>query len=215
MRLEPFSSWPKAWDPEVQRVLQRARDLGIPSLRIKVKFGTLRIQEGGEGLQPAVEEADRATQVICPVCGGERARQQGATLQYCDRCLPDRDAGGKIEWIEQIHSEASGPRSHSLLDVGDFPFPTYFTVVSHYGATGEGITVSVLMSFAHDADDLRQQVADHIEPYFASKAEYFPQLMALGDTEDLIPPRVKSFIHAPDSIDCDFSYFGRFHLNQA
>lgn len=215
MRLEPFSSWPAPWDPEVQKVFGLARELGIPKLRVKVKLGTLRVQEGGEALVAAIQAADRATQTVCPACGGLRARQVGFTLQFCNACEAAGDAGPNVQWIEHIHPYQLGPETVTPIDVDQLAFPTYFTMVGHYYATGEGLTVHLLMGHAWDAAALRQQVDRHVEPYFSSRAEYFSGLVLPKDLEDLVPPRIKGFVDDPESIRGSLIYFSKFHLNRA
>lgn len=215
MRLEPFSAWPSAWDAEVQKVFQRARELGIPKLRVKVKLGTLRIQEGNEALVSAVEAADRATQIICPVCGGPRSRQQGVDLQLCVSCAAEGDDGPGVQWIEQINPHELGPKAVSLIDVDTFSYPTDFTVLSLYEATGEGFTAEVLMGYAHDVDALRALVTDHIDSYFASHAEYFPALVIPEEIEDLVPARVRAFVDDPETIRGNFIYHFKYHLNRS
>lgn len=215
MRLEPFSAWPATWDREVQKVLLLAGQLGIPKLRVKLKFGTLRIQGGDERLLAAIQAADRATRTICPICGGARERQQGVTLQFCKACEADGDAGGRIAWIEEIDSNQPRLRAMNLGDIDTFSFPTHFTAVSHYEATGEGVTVAVLMAYAHNADSLRQQVTDHIEQYFAAHADYYPSLVVQDEIEDLIPGKVKTFAADPKLIAGHFIYFFKYHLNRS
>jgi len=214
MRLEPFSAWPAPWDPEVRKVFQFARELGVPRLRVKVKLGTLRVQEGGESLRVAIKAADHATQTICPVCGRARARQTGVTLQFCGTCESEGESGSRVQWIEQIDPNQPGPKAVPLSDVDTFTYPTDFTVISTYEATGEGFTAEVLMAFAHDADGLRALVNDHIDSYFASHAEYYPQLVIAEEMEDLVPPRVKAFVYDPDTIRGNFVYHFKYHLNQ-
>lgn len=214
MRLEPFSAWPAPWDAEVRKVFEQARVLGIPKLRVKVKLGTLRIQEDGGALAAAIAAADRATQTICPVCGGRRERQQGVTLQFCTACEEVGDSGPGVQWIDHLLPDQPGPRSVALIDVDEFAFPTYFTAVSHYMATGEGVTVHLLMGYAHDVAGLRQQVNDHIESYFSSHAEYFPSLVLPEGLESLVPLRIKSFVDDPHSIRGDLIYFSKYHLNR-
>lgn len=215
MRLEPFSAWPAPWDPEVQKVFALARELGIPKLRVKVKLGTLRVQEGGEALVAAVQAADRATQTICPACGGLRARQVGVTLQFCNACEAAGEAGGNVQWIDQLHPESSGPKAVPRIDTEQFQYPTYFTAVSHYVATGEGITVHLLMAYAHDSSALGRLVDEHIEPYFSSHAEYFPNLVLPEELSELMPPTIKRFIDNPESVRGNLIYFAKFHLNRS
>lgn len=215
MRLEPFSAWPAPWDQEVQKVLLLAEQFGIPKLRVKVKFGTLRIQEGDERLLAAIQAADRATQTICPVCGGARERQQGVNLQVCGACEAEGGAGDRIAWIDEIHSDQPRPKARNLSDIDTFAFPTYFTAVSHYAATGEGVTLAVLMAYAQNAESLRQQVTDHIEHYFASHAEYYPSLVVPNEIEELVPAKVKTFAAAPNLIAGNFIYYFKYHLNRS
>lgn len=215
MRLEPFSGWPAPWDAEIQKVIELARELGIPKLRVKVKLGTLRIQEGGEALVASVDAADRATQTICPACGGQRARQAGVTLQFCSACEAAGDAGPNVRWIEQLDPESSGPKAVTRIEVEQFEFPTYFTVVSHYEATGEGVTVQILMAYAHNANSLNRLVDEHIESYFSSHAEYFPSLVLPEELRDLVPPKIKGVIDEPNSIRGNLIYFAKYHLNRS
>ena len=215
MILEPFSAWPVAWDAEVQKVFQLARDIGVSRLRVKVKLGTLRVQEGGEALVAAVEAADRATQMICPVCGGVRAPQQGVDLQFCVVCEDAGEAGARVQWIEQIDPNSSGPKPMALCDVYSFTYPTDFTVISTYGTTGEGHSAELLMAFAQDADALRRLVNDHIDSYFASRAEYFSGLVVPSDFEDLVPPRVKAVLDDPETIRGNFVYHFKYHINRS
>lgn len=215
MRLEPYSAWPVPWDTEVQKVVQKARELGIEKLRVKVKLGTLRIQEGGEELAETIAAADRATQIICPACGGVRARQQGVTLQLCASCQAQGNTGPGVQWIEQLNPDQLGPKAVTLHDVDRFTYPTHFTVVGHYAATGEGVTVHLLMAYAHDTASLRRLVDAHIEPYFSSRAEYFEGLVLLEEFEDLVPPKVRAFVNDPSSIRGNLIYFSKFHLNRS
>lgn len=196
-------------------MFRKARELGIPKLRVKVKLGTLCIQEGGEDLAEAVAAADRATQTICPVCGGMRARQQGATLQFCASCEAQGNTGPGVQWIEQLNPDQPGPKAVALIDVDQFAYPTHFTMVSHCMATGGGVTVCLLMANADNAEELRQRVHEHIESYFSSRAEYFQGLVVPEDLEDLVPPKIRAFADNPDSIRGNVIYFSEYHLNRS
>lgn len=103
----------------------------------------------------------------------------------------------------------------SLMDIDQFTYPTYFTVVGHYMATGEGVTVHLLMGYADDAAALRRQVDDHIESYFSAYAEFFPSLVLLDELQDLVPPKIRGFIENPNSIHGSLLYFAKYHLNRS
>lgn len=226
MKLEPFSDWPAPWDAEIQKVFRLAQDLRVKRLRVKVELGTLRIQEGGSKLQAAVDSADRATQVICPVCGGDRARQSGYELTFCPGC--EADTGTKVLWMNEVKPysptssgrpstklERPAPKPFEMKALDAFPFPGFFSVVSDYAATGEGVIVHLLMAYADNADDLRKVAVGHLSEYFAASADIYPELFVPQALAAHIPSYLHAFVDDPDSIRGDFLYFSCFRLNRA
>lgn len=227
MKLDPFSSWPAAWDHEIQKVFRLAQELGIKKLRVKTKLGTLRIQEGGARLMAAVDAADRATQIICPACSGARPRQKGHDLELCPAC--ERAPEATIEWIDQVipytpavprpHRTRSkrpvAPQPARIDELEQFSYPGFYTVASNYAATGEGVVIDILMGYADNAAELRKLALEHIPEYFAKHADYYPQLVVPPELASLVPPHVSEFVEKPDSIRGDFLYFSRYRLNRS
>lgn len=217
MKLEPYSGWPAAWDVEVRKVLRLAEQLGVRKLRVCEKLGTLRIQEGGKKLLAAVDAADRATQVICPACGGKRERQQGVELQFCAACQADPAAAVRMhtQWIDGMTYQAEPPTAVAFDAVDELQYPCFFTMSMKYGATGEGITLAILMAYANSGRDLREQVRLHIQDYFSSGGRFYSGLVVPDGFEDLLPKRVKKYVAAPETIQGNFEFFCRYHLNLA
>lgn len=227
MKLEPFSSWPASWDPEIQKIFRLAQQLGVKRLRVKTKLGTLRIQEGGAKLMAAIEAADRATQIVCPACGGARPRQTGHDLELCPAC--SEEPGATIEWVDRVTpytpADPVPRRTRSTSKVAvqplkidqleQIPYPGLFTVASHYSATGEGVVIDILMGYARDAAELRSLTLEHIPEYFARYADYYPQLFVPAELSSLMPAHIQKFVDKPDSIQGAFFYLSRYRLNRS
>lgn len=230
MKLEAFSAWPAPWNDEVQRVLALAQYLGIRKLYVKVKLGSLRIQGGGRRLVAAVDAADKATSGICVSCGEAATRSKAIDLPLCPICSGKDLASLNIEWFTRIaptieieaamHREAakSLPKlktSWSIREIDGFSFPTFFTTVVTYAATGEGVLVNFLMGYAGNADDLRTQVSEHIPAYFAEGADVYPRLFVPKGLAIHVPHRIRQFVRAPDAVAGMFSYFSSYRLNRS
>lgn len=230
MKLEAFSAWPAPWNDEVQRVFALAQYLGIRKLYVKAKLGGLRIQGGGRRLVAAVDAADKATSGICVSCGQPATRAAAIDLPLCPHCSRKDLTSLKIEWLAGIaptieveaavHREAakSLPKlktSWSIQEVDGFSFPTFFTTVVTYAATGEGILVNFLMGYARNADDLRMQVSERIPSYFAEGADVYPRLFVPKGLAIHVPRRIRQFVRAPDTVAGMFSYFSSYRLNRS
>lgn len=214
LKLEPFSGWPTAWDREVRKVLRLAEQLGIRKLRVNHKLGTLRILEGGKRLLAAVDAADRATQMICPVCGGERERQKGVELQLCVTCQADPGAVQRMPWVDGATYQREQPASVAFDAVDELPYPCFFTIALSYAATGEGVTHAILMAHASSEAQLREEVRLHIEDYFSSSARFYSGLVVPHGFEDLLPKRVRKIVVSTATVQGSFSFFCRYHLNR-
>lgn len=227
MKLEPFSGWPAPWDDEIQKVFRLAQDLDVKKLRVKTKLGTLRIQEGGAKLMAAVDAADRATQVVCPACGGARPRQTGYDLELCPACTGK--PGATIEWVDRVipytPADPIPRRTRSkpkvvvqplqIDELEQFSYPGLFTVASYYSATGEGVVIDILMGYAHDAAELRSLTLEHIPEFLAKHADYYPQLVIPTELASLVPAHIQKFVDKPESILGSFFYLSRYRLNRS
>ncbi|TAM22854.1 MAG: hypothetical protein EPN60_16215 [Nevskiaceae bacterium] len=118
-----------------------------------------------------------------------------------------------MKHVETPHSTPT--RAYELAEVDTFRFPTFFTAVFDYSATGEGRTVGLMMGYAHGATDLRAMVLDRFNPYFGQGAEIWPNLRVPPENESLVPDAVRKIIADPAQILGNFHFAGFWHLNQS
>lgn len=102
-----------------------------------------------------------------------------------------------------------------LAEIDAFCFPTLFTAVFDYFATGEGMTVGIIMGYAQSAADLRKQVLDSFNPYYAQGADVWPNLRNPPGKQSLVPDAVRQFVADPTQVGGNFRYAGLFHLNRS
>ncbi len=102
-----------------------------------------------------------------------------------------------------------------LTEVDGFDFPTFFTAVFDYYATGEGMTIGIVMGYAPRAEDLRARVNEHFGAYYAAGAEIWPKLHAPPRFERLIPDAIRGVISDPAQVIGNFFYVSTYHLNQS
>lgn len=100
-------------------------------------------------------------------------------------------------------------------EVESLRFPTWFTAVIDYFATGEGLSQWIVMGQARSADDLRCRVLKYAESYFAEGASIWPTLHVPAEVRDAVPVSVQAICSLPDEKIGTFEYAGRFHRNLA
>lgn len=107
------------------------------------------------------------------------------------------------------------PEPMEWSDIDQMHFPTRFTAAIDYFATGEGISVWIVMAFASSADDLRAAVLSHCDVYFADGARVWPRLVVPDVLQNFVPTAVAEVCQLPDGKVGRFEFAGRFHRNMS
>lgn len=97
-------------------------------------------------------------------------------------------------------------------------YPTFFTASMEYFATGEGLTMGVLMAKAASYEDLVKRVGKAFGSYYAQGAEVVEGLKAGATPSTMLPPAVVNIIERHSSGELStpaFEYEARFHLNRS
>jgi len=103
----------------------------------------------------------------------------------------------------------------SLPEVEGFDYPTFFTASFDYFATGEGMTVGIVMGYAHSAEKLTTLVNEHFGEYYAAGAEVWSKLHLPSDVAGLVPDAIRKVIADPAQVIGNFLYSSTYHLNQS
>lgn len=103
----------------------------------------------------------------------------------------------------------------SLIEAGGFDYPTFFTATFDYFATGEGLTIGIVMGHAHSAARLTELVTENFGTYYASGAELWPRLQLPPNATSLVPDAIRAVIADPTQVIGNFFYASTYHLNQS
>lgn len=103
----------------------------------------------------------------------------------------------------------------SLSEAREFDYPTFFTSIFDYFATGEGSSIGIVMGYVQSPEQLNRMVLEHFGPYYASGAELWPRLHLPPTVKKLIPVAIRTVISDPTQVIGNFYYTSRFHLNQS
>jgi len=125
------------------------------------------------------------------------------------------DLAGLDEWIEQQRGQKQKMGYAELTEVESFSFPTLFTAVFDYFATGEGQTIGILLGQAESAAELRVAVLETFNPYFGQGAQIWPELRVPLEKNSLVPDAVRTIVADPTQITGRFRYASLWHLNKA
>ena len=118
-----------------------------------------------------------------------------------------------IESTERRRQEEFG--FVSLIEAGGFDYPTFFTATFDYFATGEGLTIGIVMGHAHSAARLTELVTENFGTYYASGAELWPRLQLPPNATSLVPDAIRAVIADPTQVIGNFFYASTYHLNQS
>ncbi len=103
----------------------------------------------------------------------------------------------------------------SLTEAGEFDYPTFFTAVFDYFATGEGQTIGIVMGYAPSAARLSELVIENFGTYYASGAELWAQLKLPPGAKSLVPDAIRAVIDDPTQVIGNFYFASTYHLNQS
>ena len=102
-----------------------------------------------------------------------------------------------------------------LAKVGAFTYPTFFTASFDYFATGEGMTIGIVMGTAQNAEAVKSLVHEHFGTYYGAGAEVWPRLHLPPGRAGLVPEAVQRMISDPTQVIGSFFYASRYHLNHS
>ncbi len=102
-----------------------------------------------------------------------------------------------------------------LSEVDGFTYPTFYTASFDYFATGEGVTIGIVMGYAQSADEIRAMVNEHFGAYYGAGAEVWSKLHLPPGRSALIPEAIRVVVSDPEMVIGNFFYASRYHLNQS
>lgn len=102
-----------------------------------------------------------------------------------------------------------------LSEVDGFNYPTFYTASFDYFATGEGMTIGIVMGYAQSADEIRRMVNEHFGAYYGAGAEVWSKLQIPPGRSALVPEAVLKVVSDPELVIGNFFYTSKYHLNQS
>ena len=100
-------------------------------------------------------------------------------------------------------------------EIDGFSYPTFYTASFDYFATGEGMTIGIVMGYAQSADQIRSMVNEHFGSYYGAGAEVWPKLHIPPGRSALVPEAVLKVVSEPERVFGNFFYASKYHLNQS
>lgn len=100
-------------------------------------------------------------------------------------------------------------------EIDGFGYPTFYTASFDYFATGEGMTIGIVMGYAQSADQIRAMVNEHFGAYYGAGAEVWPKLQIPPGRSALVPEAVLRVVSDPEMVIGNFFYTSKYHLNQS